>query len=109
MLPWSDVAGTDQTKAFYETLVLPQFDNNKSNKWANINTQAYDDISTVYIEINSFSYELIEEDYKTLTDYYKIAKYYDNIVIDIRSNGGGSTSYYIENIVSHLWITKWII
>jgi len=102
MLPWSDAANTDQTKAFYETLVTPPFSNNNSEESANINTQAYDDISTVYIGINSFSYELIEEDYKTLTDYYKIAKHYDNIVIDVRNNGGGSTNYYIENIVQPL-------
>ncbi|MBI9012612.1 MAG: hypothetical protein JEZ08_10320 [Clostridiales bacterium] len=106
MLPWRDAAGTDQTKAFYETLILPQYPIKSSKSSANINTQAYDDISTVYIGINSFSYELIEEDYKTLTDYYKIAEHYDNIVIDIRSNGGGSTNYYIENIVQPLMNDK---
>lgn len=102
MLPWRDIANTDPSKAFYEAFELSQFHLGNTNSSSNITTQTFDDINTAYIGINSFSYELIKEDYKTLTDYYKLVKHYDNIIIDIRNNGGGATNYYVENIVSPL-------
>lgn len=72
MLPWRDVANTDQSKTFYEAFELPIFHLGNTNTSSNITTQTFDDINTAYIGINSFSYELIEEDYKTLTDYFEL-------------------------------------
>ena len=58
--------------------------------------------SIAYISIRSFSYDLIEEDKDTLCYFFKKAYEFDNLVIDIQGNGGGSTEYWEDNIVAHL-------
>ena len=102
MTPWYDAANTESSQAYYTAINLPTLTTTIKNVTNNITTQTFDESSTAYIRIDSFSYANIEQDYETLSAYYEIAKYYDNIVFDIRNNGGGSTNYFTNNIVAPL-------
>lgn len=66
------------------------------------NTQIIEKDKIAYIKISSFSYEYVDKDKEGIYSFFKSIKDYPYLIIDIRGNGGGSESYYIENIVSPL-------
>lgn len=55
-----------------------------------------------YMAIQSFDYSRVEKDNKIIRSFLEEVKNYKNLIIDIRGNGGGSDSYWIENIVKPL-------
>jgi hypothetical protein len=55
-----------------------------------------------YIKISSFRVENVEYDHEILKLFYSDVKEYENIIIDLRGNGGGSDDYWIKNIVEPL-------
>ena len=65
----------------------------------NIITMAIEKDKTAYIKINSFAREYIEPDREVLYEFYNQIKDYDNLIIDIAENTGGSSYYWYTNIV----------
>ncbi|OIQ20126.1 MAG: hypothetical protein BM557_05495 [Flavobacterium sp. MedPE-SWcel] len=68
----------------------------------NITTNFIDSLSTAIVHIKSFSYDYVEEDADTLKYIFNKTHNYKNLIIDIQGNDGGSTEYWMENIVPHL-------
>ena len=58
--------------------------------------------SIAIIQVKSFGYEFIQEDTDTLKHFFNKAHNYKNLVIDIQGNDGGSTEYWLQNIIPHL-------
>lgn len=74
--------------------------NHKNRSSSNVTTKILEKGKTAYINIRSFGYENIEKDKQKLFDFYKKVADYDNLIIDITENGGGSMSYYFNLIVA---------
>lgn len=55
-----------------------------------------------YLKIKSFSRDYIEKDRKAISEFLTNAKNAKTLIIDIRGNGGGSTSYWEELLVQPL-------
>lgn len=55
---------------------------------------------TAYVKINSFTMENMEEDGKRLLDFYSKIQGYENLIIDLTENGGGSDRYWMDYIVA---------
>jgi len=62
----------------------------------------WEDKKTAYIKVRTFPYGKLEEDRPILLDFYRTIKDYDTLIIDIRGNLGGNTSYGIYNILMPL-------
>ena len=74
----------------------------KSNE--NIETKIIDPEKIAYIKVKSFENENIgPHDEKIIGEFFEKTKYFDNIIIDITGNFGGSTnySYYFAPILKH--------
>ncbi len=65
----------------------------------NFKKEVYDDISTAYIEIPSFSSDNIESGVPALEEYFRSISAMENCIIDIRGNGGGSDTFWNRGIV----------
>ncbi len=71
-------------------------------KHQNVTTSFDNTTSTALVHIRSFSYDYVEQDADTLQHFFKKAHLYKNLIIDIQGNDGGSTEYWMENIVPFL-------
>jgi Peptidase family S41 len=55
-----------------------------------------------YIKVSSFDHMLLEGDIKTLETFFNNHASDEAIIIDIRSNAGGSTNYWMEGMLGHI-------
>lgn len=55
-----------------------------------------------YLRVSSFGHQHIEKDQQAVSDFLNKAKNSKSLIIDIRGNGGGSTSYWEELLVKPL-------
>jgi C-terminal processing protease CtpA/Prc len=68
----------------------------------NIVVDFKDSLSLALIRIKSFSYDFVESDSQILKEFFKKAHNYDNLIIDIQGNDGGTTDYWMDNIIPYL-------
>lgn len=68
----------------------------------NIKASILEKDKTAYLAIRSFNSFYIEEDMKIIKPFLQDIKGYKALIIDIRGNGGGATSYWSDNIVPML-------
>lgn len=68
----------------------------------NLYTQILDKDKIAYMKIKSFGGNYISSDAAKISEFLYSIKEYPNLIIDIRSNGGGSDAYWITNIVAYL-------
>lgn len=68
----------------------------------NVKVEIFKEGITAYIKINSFASRHIKPDSSVLEKAFKDFRDYENIVIDVRGNGGGNEEYYMENIVPYI-------
>ena len=68
----------------------------------NLRTELLANNDLAYLKINSFSHDYIEKDRKAISEFLTNAKDAKTLIIDIRGNGGGSTSYWGELLVQPL-------
>lgn len=71
-----------------------------AGKIPSIRTELLEPGKTAYVAIDSFSESRREQDYKILTDFYRSVGDYENLIIDISKNSGGSDMYWSKNIVA---------
>lgn len=77
-----------------------QIDEEKQQqKSSNITTEILEEGKTAYMKINSFGYELIEQSRPVIINFYNEVKDYDNLIIDITDNSGGSYDFWKQLIV----------
>lgn len=69
---------------------------------ANVETKILEPGKTAYVSIDSFLPDRMEADRKILLPFYEEVKDYDNLIIDITDNGGGSMNYFNELIAAPL-------
>jgi hypothetical protein len=68
----------------------------------NIEIGYYDKINTTHLKVKSFSYEYLTEDAKILRQFFNDTKRNSKLIIDIQGNDGGSTEYWLNNIIPYL-------
>lgn len=109
----SDVIRSAYWKKINRELFFPERNNNANKNNANetnIDTEApqnveidfIDSLSTAIIHVKSFSYDYVDKDADTLKHFFNKAYHYKNLIIDIQGNDGGSTEYWMQNMVPHL-------
>ncbi|WP_430408413.1 S41 family peptidase [Kordia sp.] len=74
----------------------------KTKVFENVEINFIDSLSTAIIQVKSFSYDYVENDATTLMHFFKKAHNYKNLIIDIQGNSGGSTEYWMNNMIPHL-------
>ena len=65
----------------------------------NIITMTIESSKIAYVKINSFAREYVEPDKKVLYEFYNQIKEYEDLIVDISENTGGSSYYWYTNIV----------
>lgn len=102
-----DTAVSKKNYAAMQEVFQPMIDKNQKsasnenqNSASNVTTKILENGKTAYINIRSFGYEYMEKDKQKLFDFYKKVADYDNLIIDITENGGGSMGYYFDLIVA---------
>jgi C-terminal processing protease CtpA/Prc len=75
---------------------------NKIESLKNVEYQFIDSMSTAIVHIKSFGYEHVEVDADTLKQFFKQAQNYQSLIVDIQGNDGGSTEYWMQNMIPHL-------
>ncbi len=106
--PWYDVLKNSQ-KAYeqwgkildqpYEEYIPPKEGRKYSSQ---VVTNVLEKSKIAYMDIKSFGQEYMELDNKRIKDFLESVKDYPYLIIDIRGNGGGSTSYWEDNILKYL-------
>lgn len=71
----------------------------QQQKSSNITTEILEEGKTAYMKIDSFGYELIEQNRPVIINFYNEVKDYDNLIIDITNNGGGSYDFWKQLII----------
>lgn len=69
---------------------------------ANVETKILEPGKTAYVFIDTFDYEQMESDRKILLSFYEKVRDYDNLIIDITNNLGGSMRYFDELVAAPL-------
>lgn len=110
----TELEKTDSIRSKYwkeinRELFFPELKNEKTNAGEtktevpeNVETNFADSLSTAIIHVKSFGYEYVEKDADTLKHFFNKAQNYKNLIIDIQGNDGGSTEYWMLNMVPHL-------
>ncbi len=108
---------TDSIRSSYwkrinRELYFPELLNNNDNNTTveetitetpeNIEVNFIDSISTAMVHVKSFSYDLVEQDAGKLKQFFDKAHKYNNLIIDIQGNDGGSTEYWLDNMIPHI-------
>ena len=60
--------------------------------------QSIEEGNIAYIRIPSFEHKRVEQEHDKLIEIYKKYANYENVIFDIRGNGGGDSTYWVENI-----------
>lgn len=71
----------------------------ENRKQENIRTKIIEENKIAYVKIRSFSLGYQKKDRGQLIDFWKKIGHYPYLIIDIRGNGGGSDTYWLNNIV----------
>lgn len=66
----------------------------------NISTKILDKDKVAYLGVKSFGSSLVSVDAPKLAEFFNRIKDYNDCIIDIRGNGGGSDLYWMDNIVA---------
>lgn len=69
---------------------------------ANVETKILEPGKTAYVFIDTFGYEWMETDRQILLPFYEQVRDYDNLIIDITNNLGGSMRYFDELVAAPL-------
>ena len=98
---WREIASTQdsrtslkgETQNVSTEEVIPQ---------KNISTHFFNKENFATVKITSFSYDLIDSDIEILQAFFKKARSYNSLIIDIRGNQGGDDTYWMKYIVPYL-------
>jgi len=65
-------------------------------------TEIIEENKIAYIKLPSFASYYVDKDRDGMVEFFKEIKDYDSLIIDIRGNGGGSTNYWMSNVIPYL-------
>lgn len=72
---------------------------NNNSQGSDLIFKFFDDYSAAYVNIYSFAGERIETDKESLLEFYKNISAYENLIIDISKNGGGTIEYWRDLLI----------
>lgn len=107
----SDTLRTAYWKEINRALFFPELEKDAAEtnepqeeevKPDNVETWFVDSLSTAIIHVRSFSYDYVEEDAEILQRFFDTVYNYKNLIIDIQGNDGGSTEYWMENMIPYM-------
>ncbi|MBK5113398.1 MAG: hypothetical protein KGD59_04720 [Candidatus Heimdallarchaeota archaeon] len=78
------------------TFLPPDFSKYSSNEYKLL------DSNNAYMYLPTFSHQNKIQDYSDMIAFYEQIEGYDNLIIDIRDNTGGSIYYWMDNIIKPL-------
>lgn len=107
---WFDILDNDLSKKNYK-IIKENYENNvnvKNNsnsdlvKTENVSTRIINENKIAYLKIRSFvgNKQEQERDKNKMLNFYKEVSNYENLIIDITGNGGGSDEYWMDYIVA---------
>ena len=102
--PWLSQLNNPKTIERYSYIREKENLNSSSENinFNNVKTRNLEEGSIAYLSIHSFNTFNIEEDMKIIKPYLEEIKDYNDLIIDIRGNGGGDDRYWSDNIVPML-------
>lgn len=68
--------------------------------------EIFEEYNTAYLKVPSFNSFYVDKDREGILNFLQSSSGCDALIIDIRMNGGGSTNYWMNNIVAPLTSTK---
>ena len=71
----------------------------ENGEQGNIRTKIIEENKIAYVKIRSFGLESQKKDRRRLLDFWEKIGHYPYLILDIRGNGGGSDTYWLNNIV----------
>lgn len=103
--PWLEVLEDPVVQSRYWNVVKDKDQDNESDVYVNSNNlilKKWDETSTAYIKINSFNHFNIEGDWKIIQPFLNDLDVINSLIIDIRGNTGGDTTYWTDFLVPEL-------
>ena len=107
---WDRVINNPRTKSLYSKLLEIEEEYGDFQSLQSLYRNGEDNVITeiivpgkvAYIKIKSFLQDFAPKDYETLINFYREVSGYENLIIDVTDNSGGSDDYWMRNIVSPL-------
>lgn len=95
---------TDAGNAAGEEMAEEAVEESAEETWPaeNVETRILEPGKTAYVFISMFDREKMETDREILQPFYEQIREYDNLIIDITQNPGGSMAYFNELVVAPL-------
>ncbi len=103
--PWLEVLEDPVVQNRYWNVVKDKDQDNETDVYVNSNNlilEKWDETSTAYIKINSFNHFNIEGDWKIIQPFLNDLEDIHSLIIDIRGNSGGDTTYWTDYLVPEL-------
>ncbi len=103
--PWLEVLEDPVVQNRYWNVVKDKDQDNETDVYANFNNlilEKWGETSTAYIKIKSFNHFNIEGDWKIIQPFLNDLDDIDSLIIDIRGNTGGDTTYWTDFLVPEL-------
>lgn len=103
--PWLEVLEDPVVRSRYWYVEENKDNGNVTDAYANsgnIILEKWSETSTAYIKINSFNHFNIENDWETLQPFLNDLDDVHSLIIDIRGNSGGDTTYWAQYLIPEL-------
>ncbi len=103
--PWLEVLENPVVQSRYWNVVKDKDQDNETDVYINSNNlilEKWGETSTAYIKINSFNHFNIEGDWKIIQPFLNDLDDIHSLIIDIRGNTGGDTTYWTDYLVPEL-------
>ncbi|WP_223067273.1 S41 family peptidase [Paenibacillus caui] len=104
--PWLDEMNKENVKARYLVNKAPSVSKQVSSEirqsYPLVSTEIIDKNKVAYLRIPTLDYFQVSIDMEVIRPFLQEVRNYDTLIIDIRGNGGGDSSYWSDNLVPML-------
>lgn len=103
--PWLEILEEPVVQSRYSNAVKAQENDNTKEPYVypdNIVLEKWSETSTAYIKIKSFNHFNIEGDWEVIQPFLNDLDDIDSLILDIRGNTGGDSSYWSDYLVPEL-------
>lgn len=103
--PWLEILEDPVVQSRYWDVVKDKNQDNETDVYVNPDNlilEKWDETSTAYIKISSFNHFNMEGDWKIIQPFLNDLDDIHSLIIDIRGNSGGDTTYWTKYLVPEL-------